>query len=471
MNTFTLPITQASVQQQVELALRPRVMHRYLTHLHEPLRGEKHNSAACHVLDAKYEPDARCSILYQLGERLVIGELQWPKTELAMLDARAEMPPHQDALEMQVYPFEHDPALPGLTTVLDGQKMASILADSLRTAVGALPEGTRILRCQVTPLRYRLGKRCTLRFTLRLRDGVSGALSTRTFYGKLYHNAAKAQAVYQEMQMLSAAPALRAGQVEVAQAVAFEPTLPLVLQAPVSGVPLDLLLSQPKRAARAANPRTAAQIRLAAAGLAALHQVEGNSKRSRGVAAELERFQQRSERITHVAPAAGACLHELARALPRWLDCLSAWGAEITLVHGDCKPSQFFVSQAADGAEHIALLDFDHCGMADPASDVGNFLATLRQQAVGQSLTLKHGDRAATTAALHAWAYELEEQFLSAYLATRGCPPEFRWRARWYQAEALLRKALRSFARSMRSPLPALLVQEAWRCLALLPTI
>ncbi len=148
-------------------------------------------------------------------------------------------------------------------------------------------------------------------------------------------------------------------------------------------------------------------------------------------------------------------MHELARTLPSWLDCLEGWGAELTLVHGDCKPSQFLVLPGAqgDGAAQVAVLDFDHCGMADPAADVGNFLASLRQAGIAQA-------RVST---------RLEEVFLAAYLAACRAPEGLRLRAAWYEAVALLRKGLRSFARSPRSPLPELLVQEAWRCLAALP--
>ena len=68
---------------------------------------------------------------------------------------------------MHLHAFEDDPALPGLRTVLDGEAMGGILGE-------VLPECTagaaRIVRCRVTPLRYRLGKRCTLRFDLRLRE-------------------------------------------------------------------------------------------------------------------------------------------------------------------------------------------------------------------------------------------------------------------------------------------------------------
>jgi aminoglycoside phosphotransferase (APT) family kinase protein len=353
-----------------------------------------------------------------------------------------------------------------------------------------LPECTAgkasVVRCHANPLRYRLGKRCTLRFDLWLRDVQSGALIKRTLYGKLYHSARKAQAVYEEMQMLAAALPMQT--VALAQAVAFAPELPMVFQAPVAGMPLDSLLSQPKRTAIAYNQRVQAGIRGAAAALAALHQVEVDSDRLRPVAAELERFKQRSAQIMNVAPRIGADLYKLAQALPAWLDRLPAWGAEICLVHGDCKPSQFFMTPGSqderdagaieyrvssigdsatlntqhatlDTAGAVALLDFDHCGMADPAADVGNFLATLRQLGIRQSLKQRrpHTRRQELAA--------LEELFLSEYLAARPCHANFRLRATWYQAVALLRKALRSFARSPRSPLPALLVAEAWRCL------
>jgi len=199
--------------------------------------------------------------------------------------------------------------------------------------------------------------------------------------------------------------------------------------------------------------------------LAALHQVPICTDRVRSVAAELARFQRRSEAIRAVDPSAGRIVDELARALPAWLPHLPVWGEEESLVHGDCKPSQFFVTPDAAGAPTIALLDFDHCGVADPAADVGNFLASLRQVALRQRLKLRDPVAAAQGHLLAA----LEGEFHRAYLDARTCHPGFAQRAVWYLAVALLRKALRAYARSPRSPLPAGLVQEAWRCLATLP--
>jgi aminoglycoside phosphotransferase (APT) family kinase protein len=456
MNPQPMPATPALAHQQAQLALRPRIMEPYLARLH-PVNAPR-TQPACHVLDAKYEPGKQCAILYAVGDHLMIGELRWENTPHLPGTGQDE----SQLLAMQVYPYERDPALPGLTTVLDDQRMAEILNQTLPDCVSG---AARILRCQVTPLRYRLGKRCTVRLELRLRATHSGVISTRTLYGKLYHSSHKAQAVYEEMQQLSASPVLRRAGVTVADAVAFVPQLPMVIQAPVDGVPLDLWFGPRQPSDHMTNSRLHHGIRQTAAALAALHQAEICTERPRPVAAELERFQRRSAGIRAVDPRTGGTLAELAHALPAWLPSLPAWGAEETLVHGDCKPSQFFITPGADGAATAAILDFDHCGVADPAADVGNFLASLRQVAVRQRLK---GRALAGDAAGH-WSAPLEQAFLSAYVAARPCPAHFAQRAAWYEAVALLRKGLRAYGRSPRSPLPAALVQEAWRCLAALP--
>lgn len=451
--TTTLSPSWTANHPALERALRPGIMQAQLSQLYPPQQSQR-SQAPCHILDAKVEPGARSTILYQVGERLVIGELPGAATHRGPATAPADRLP-----EIAIYDYAHDPALPSLPTVLDGPAMATLLT-------AALPECSagqiQIQRCRVTPLRYRLGKRCTLRFELRLRDRTSGATVTRALYGKLYHSERKAQAVYAEMHQLSAALAPHQAQINLAQAVAFLPTLPLILQAPVAGAPLDLLLCQPKRVASAGDPRAVAGIRQAAAALARLHQVARCTERVRAIDDELVRFQERSRQISRVAPAVGAALHALANALPAGLAQLPAWGAESSVVHGDCKPSQFLLAPAAGAntAPTVALLDFDHCGVADPAADVGNFLATLRQMGVKQSLKQRTGAEG-----YQQWLRTLEEDFLAAYVAARPCHPAFRQRATWYQAVALLRKAIRSFSRSPRSPLPTRLVQAAWHCL------
>lgn len=445
-------------RRQVEAALRPQTVAPYLAaalDLPHPQRRQG-SSGACHVLDVKYEPGAYCTILYRLNAQLVIGTIHWIGTETQLpAQARVVAP-----LNMHVYRFEDDPALPGLPTVMDPSAMASALRPILPDI--AFPTA-RLLRCRITPLRYRPGKRCTVRLDLWLRDGPSGTISLETLYGKVYHEYGKAASVFAEMQLLSDAAPVQQGRLVVAHAAAFLPELLLVLQRPVEGTPLDAFLGAATSPIAVGDPRGWNGVVRAAEALAALHTAGLTSTSERSIAAETRRFGKRAAQVAAVAPALGAQMHALAGALTATLGQLAAWGEESSLIHGDCKPSQFLLSAA-----QVALLDFDHCGLADPASDVGNFMATLRQLAIRQGLKARAVPQAAL--ARTRWLRALEQEFLDRYSASSGRNELFRLRTTWYESAALLRKALRAFGRSPHSNLPAALVEEAWACLAALPS-
>ena len=448
-------VTADGQRRQVQTALRPQEMAVYLEELFGPQRADgSGDRPECRILDVKYEPGEYCTILYQLGERLLIGTFRWGKVEGELPETARLIAP----LGMQVYRFEHDPALPGLATALDPRAMARVLAETLPECRDG---AARVLRCRITPLRYRPGKRCTLRFDVGLRDARTAALASRRLFGKVYHNIAKATSVYNEMQMLSDSAPSRDGRVVLARTAAFLPDLQMILQEPVDGVPLDLYLEGMRGAVTAGDARGWEGVVRSAAAFAALHTAGLSTDRERPIAAELKRFGKRAAQAAAVDPAIGGRLGELAAALPAWLDKLPEWDAEISLVHGDCKHSQCLVSPSG-----IAILDWDHCGMADPATDIGTYLATLRQIGIHQSLVARGSEAAA---ARTRWLRALEDAFLDAYCAASGYSTGFRLRATWYEAVALMRKALRGFARSPRSPMPIAQVEEAWRVLETLP--
>jgi len=438
--------TGVDQHRQVQIALNPQVMGQYLSELFEMRAG----AIECRVLDMKYEVGEYCTLLYQLGERMVIGAFRWGHAE-GELPASARL---IEPLGMQVYSFEQDPALPGLATALDPTLMRQALFE-------ALPEfrdgNTILLRVRARPLRYRPGKRCTLRFDLWTRDSRMGDYGRRTLYGKAYHKRDKAASVYDEMGMLAESDAVRAGRVVLAPALAFMPDLQIVVQAPVEGMPLELYMEGLQGAVTAGDPRGWDGVIRSAAALAAVHTSGLATDRERPIAAEVKRFGKRAAQAAAVDPTVGGRMAELAAALPGWLDKLPEWGERITLVHGDCKHSQCMLT--TDG---VAILDWDHCGMADPATDIGTYLATLRQMGIHQALKSRGSD---ASAARTRWLRALEDQFLDAYVDASGFGDSFRPRARWYEAVAMMRKALRAFARAPRSPMPLAQIEEGWRIL------
>ena len=382
--------------------------------------------AHCRVLDAKYSPGRSCIVLYAVGLRLVSGEVRLDDAD----PARAAVP-----LRLTVFP--DDPGLPALRALVNPLEARSLLA-------GLAPEGAgRVLTGSTELIRYRAGRRATVRLSGRLRDG-SGALHELVYVVKLYHDPGKAAAVAAESTRLEQSRPVRCGALAVAPFVGFLPALPAVAWAAVEGVPLDLVLS-----GRRATVRAGAVLRLAGASLCMLHSAQGVSERDRPIEEELAKYLSRAGRVTAVAPDVGVRLCAVLEGLAARRDVLL--GAVEALIHGDCKPSQFLL-----GDSGVTVLDLDSCRRGDPASDLGGFLATLRQRDVSAAL---HDGRPLRL------ARPLAAQFLDGYFAASGAQTGgaalLRRRAAWFEALALQRKAQRAFARAPLSPLPAALIRSA----------
>jgi len=401
------------------------------------------------ILDAKYEAGGASTVLYELGDRVVVGT----RTEgdaAGGLGAERRAGLLVEPLGLRAWVFPDDPALPNLASLLDPE----VLADALEAALPACRDGGRVVRCRATPLRYRPLRRCTLRIETWIR--ASGKTIIRsTLFAKVYHDANKAASVWQEMRLLAEAEPVRAGRLRVAAASAFLPEVPMVVQEPVTGMPLDGLIGPLEGSGTSPEPRGVRGLLTAAGALAELHTAGVSTGRTRPAGGDVRRMVKRAGGAAGVDPQLTTRISQVAAELGSVQGRLPT---VTTLVHGDCKPSQFLV-----GNGPAALLDFDHCGMADPASDVGNFTASLTQLAVWQELKARGS---AESARRSRWLAELGEAFVDEYEARGGPGTGLRQRVAWHETAALLRKALRAFARSPRSPMPAALAGAAHQRLA-----
>jgi hypothetical protein len=388
----------------------------------------------CHVLDAKYEPGVRCTVLYRAGDRLVRGDL--------LDDGSADVDPSRPIVApgVRLSCFPDDPDMPGLSHAAD----PATLRDALRNA---LPGGGPILRCRVELVRYRPARRATLAVQVR---GPSARRAQR-FVVKSYHDGRKAAAVAAEAVLLDAT-ADPAAPLRFASVRAHLPDLSLVVQEHVPGVRLDELVGRP-------GSFPVPPLRRAAVALAALHHQPVVSRRPRPVDAELDRFMSRALRVAEVDRGTGGALVHLATRLAATAQDVPT--GVVRLVHGDCKPCQFLLWDEGRDEGAVVLLDLDSCGQADPAGDVGTFLATLRQRTVRQLLARR------TTPSAAGAQQALADVFLRAYVQAAGevSDGELRRRIAWYEAVALERKALRCFARAPRSPLTPALVDHGHACL------
>lgn len=388
-------------------------------------------AGVCHVLDAKYEPGVRATVLYDLDDRLVRGDLTDPAEEASHDPARGG---HVVQPGLRVRLFPDDPDLPSLPWLTDPATLGPVLAGLGR------PGGSRTaVRCRTLLLRYRPGKRATVLARL--------TPPRPPLVAKAYHRPDKAAAVAEEAAGLAASTE-PTGLLRFAPPVGLLEEWDVVVQEAVSGTGLDALLAG--RGAPGAPALTG--VGRAARALAELHQLPAMTRRQRHVLKELRRFQDRAAGVAGIDPTFADDATRLADRLLDRHDRLPA--PALGPVHGDCKPSQFLLHDS-----RVHLLDLDHYGISDQAADLGTFLATLRQGAVRRDLA-RHSRGTRTD------PEPLERVFLDQYLGVRGGDPEaLVGRTRWQQAVALERKALRAFARAPRSTLAPALLKEANRCL------
>ena len=299
-------------------------------------------------------PGVRCTVLYRVGDLLVRGDLLDEEDRRHRAVARRSWrracgcPPSRD-----------DPDLPGLAAAADPETRCA------RPCGTTLPGAGRSCAAGWTLLRYRPGKRATLAVQVR------GPLRCRRqrLVVKSYHDDDKAAAVAAEAALLDAtldpvAP------LRFAPVRAHLPELSLVVQEHVRGVPPRR--GAPHPAARPAARRCAGPPSRSprctpsppsAAGRAP--STPSSTASSAGPAGWPRSNPRPGRQLTDLA----ARLAATAQDLPP---------GQLGLVHGDCKPNQFLLR----GDRDVVLLDLDSCGRADPAGDVGTFLATLRQRTV-----------------------------------------------------------------------------------------
>ena len=314
-----------------------------------------------------------------------------------------------------------DPDISTLAAVLDTEELGKQLR--------GLPLSQRweaLQDVQIKVLRRHSAKRCT--FEIVLRTGL---------VGKVY--AKDRQDVYQAMQGISEAGFGSEAEFSIPEPVAYLPSLRLLLQERVEGMPARLIFrfgDEPQRAAAAER---------CARWLARFHALAPPS----GPILNVEEILRRSERKRDLVSKEGGALAAKSERLFERLRAAAAALGTIPLCagHGDYCSNQVILAE-----RRTVVVDWDICNIADPSHDVARFIIGLERQGLKELGSIGALDGAA-------------EVFLKTYLASGGGPQVaahlpfykavcylrgvtwdvkkkgFRWRER---AEAMLDEGLRT---------------------------
>ena len=296
-----------------------------------------------------------------------------------------------------------DHRLHGLKPALDPAVMRRILRPYLSLDGSDSPE------CAIDILGHRLGKRCVLRYRFEGLDARTGRRARRSFIGKLYKaRDDKGRQVFEVMRQLweHGFDDLAPDGIRIPKPLAYVPDWALLLMEDTQGTPVTA----------SGGPPLGLAVEPAARALAKLHRCSLTVPARYTATDELELLNGWVTVVSQVHPDMKAGVEE---ALARVRDAIGRCpSVEATLTHRD-----FYEKQVLLNGNQIALIDFDTLCLADPAIDVGNFLAHLK-------LACLH-HRGGTD--------RPEEAFLATY--DRVHPPDFSARVAIYFTSSLLRLA------------------------------
>lgn len=294
-------------------------------------------------------------------------------------------------LALQTFPADSD--MPQLAASCDTSATSKLMAHLQDAARMLLADSTwQLLSAQAVPIRYKPASRCVIRYDLALQhsDGQQRSLS---IFGKVYANPAQARTVHELLHRLYDEQDAQQGGI-IAEYTLHAPFLPRPLQY-LAQYGLTLNEAVPPATAQGKlstgtamlQPHTIQQhggkvvsplipnlaLRLAAVALARLHtsSVDPGQTTLRPGAKEAKRARERAALLAGYYPTQATEIQEVAHTLAQCLEALQP--ERYRPAHGGFKPSQLLYPYGA-----VAVVDFDGFCLADPALDVGYFLAYLR---------------------------------------------------------------------------------------------
>jgi hypothetical protein len=306
------------------------------------------------LLRSKYKPDRKLTAYYQVPARsdgagprqLAVSWHMEPPRTVEPTDPLTAVS-HDGRTRVQVWPV--DPSMPQLRRLDQHEHLVDALS---RLSDDAVDPGTPMVTRTV---RYRPGQR----HVLHIRSGpVRGDV-----YMKMDRDDSGSRAVPVARE-LGATVADRCCGVALAEPLGYAASERAAVWLHASGLPLWHRLRGND------GPRL---VRLVGQALRVLHEVDTPQVRvgSRDVRDEAATTLRAGDHIARLLPAVGATYDGLLSHIVGKLDRLPV--EEATFTHGDVKCDNLMVD---DG--QVRILDLDRCCTADPALDLGKFIADLR---------------------------------------------------------------------------------------------
>ncbi len=439
--------------------------------------------------------DPNRSVSLTLDEQALEGaRIRFTKAEAQAVDIEVQRSGvlRADNIGLSVQAFPADSNLPALAASCDTSPHSTVFEALQVAARMQLGDDTwQLVSARAVPVRYKPANRCVIRYHLALDHGIDDGATTRnlTLFGKVYADPEQARSVQDLQQRLYDE---QASKTEVAKNIENGEETPVIVHGggtPLLPRPLGMVDSlgltfnaavQPKNyreqlltGTRALRPKMekgkggeiteliipTEELWLTAIALARLHtsMVRPNEKAPRTGAKEAKRARDRASLIAGHNPSQADDVLGLAEQLATRLETLEP--DAYRPAHGGFKASQLLFH-----SHKVFVVDFDGFCLADPALDVGYFLAYLRPSGLWYHLP-----------GMMPWFQAAAEAFTSTYrhaMLELGIAEEvidgISQRSKLYEAALLFKIATRRVNR-LNSPRPkelAAMLEEISACLS-----
>jgi hypothetical protein len=393
---------------------------------------------------------------------------------------------------LSVQAFPADSSLPALTESCDTTPHSRLFEALQSAAHVQLGDDTwQLVSARAIPVRYKPANRCVIRYHLSLEHGKDDGATTRnlTLFGKVYADPEQARNVQALQQRLYDEQASKTKVAKDAQSDEGTPVITRGGDSPLLPRPLGMISSlgltfnaavQPSNiheqlltGTRALRPKIekgkggeitelvipTEELWLTAIALARLHtsEVHPEEKAPRTGAKEAKRARERASLIAGHNPSRAEDVLKLADQLATRLEMLKLDGYRPA--HGGFKASQLLFH-----SHKVFVVDFDGFCLADPALDVGYFLAYLRPSGLWYHLP-----------GMRPWFKAAAEVFTSTYRyamlefgVTEEAIDGILQRSKLYEAALLFKIATRRVNR-LNSPRPkelTAMLEEISACLS-----
>jgi hypothetical protein len=321
------------------------------------------------VGSVRYRPDGGATVRYRV-------RFTHPRGEQVLL---VDVPASGSAVTVR--PFPADPGLPTLPRAVDPVLMRQVLGRVVPGTGGERAIG----RCTVDVVHHPRQGRCVLRYRLAQGAGGAGELRHPVLFGKVYADPAAPAAAASALRVLRRGLRSR---IDVPEPLALVPTLRLGLAEAIPGRPLLLQLLRTACDAGVPVPDALSDAVAAAARVAAA--VHGCGLPATGLSVrDLAGERAATERaLAELEPAWPGVAAHLRQRVAHALEvhdggsaAADGWPAAPVLAHGDLTPGQILLGASGE----VGLVDVDTLCVAEPALDLGRFLAYLHVAGIRRS--------------------------------------------------------------------------------------